>query len=170
MDKLGGWAIQESCYEFIKKTLPKGSTILELGSGIGTDYLSKHYKMYSIENYLEWVDKYDSTYIFAPIEFYNDKWTAPDLPGDDTSIQSGWYNPELVKNNLPESYDLILVDGPNGSFGRGGFLKHIDMFNTNVPIIFDDINRECEMQLMIKVAEHIKRKYYILDDKTGYIL
>jgi hypothetical protein len=170
MDKLGGWAIQESCYEFIKKTLPEGSAILELGSGIGTDYLSKHYTMYSIENYLEWVDKYNSTYIFAPIESYNDKWTAPDLPGEGTAKQSGWYNPELIKNNLPESYDLILVDGPNGRFGRGGFLKHIDMFNTNVPIVFDDIDRECEMQLMIKVAEHIKRKYYILDDKTGYIL
>lgn len=170
MDKLGGWAIQESCYEFIKKTLSEGSTILELGSGIGTDYLSKHYTMYSIENYLEWVDKYNSTYIFAPIESYNDKWSAPDLPGEHAPKQSGWYNPELLKNNLPESYDLILVDGPNGMFGRGGFLKHIDMFNTNVPIIFDDIDRESEMQLMIKVAEHIKRKYYILDNKTGYIL
>lgn len=41
-NNFGGWAIQESCYEFIKKTLPEGSTILELGSGIGTDYLSKH--------------------------------------------------------------------------------------------------------------------------------
>ena len=170
MNKLGGWAIQESCYEFIKKTLPEGSTILELGSGIGTDYLSKHYTMYSIENYLEWIDKYNSTYIFAPIESYNDKWTAPDLPGENSPKQSGWYNPELLKNNLPESYDLILVDGPNGMFGRGGFLKHIDIFNTNVPIIFDDIDRESEMQLMIKVAEHIKRKYYILDNKTGYIL
>ena len=65
---------------------------------------------------------------------------------------------------------MILVDGPNGSFGRGGFLKHLDFFNTNVPIIFDDINRESERQLMIKVSEKLNKPYYELDKYTGYIL
>lgn len=167
---LGGWAIQESCFNFIKEILPEGSTILELGSGIGTDYLSKHYKMYSIENYREWIDKYDSTYIFAPIKFYDSEWTTPDLPSEKGPHQSGWYDPAMIEGKLPEKYDLILVDGPNGMFGRGGFLKHLGMFNTNVPIIFDDINRPAEYEMMVKVSEIVGRPYRELDNNTGYIL
>lgn len=168
-ENLGGWSIQESCYNFIKSILPEGSTILELGSGAGTGYLSKHYKMYSIENYEEWINKYNSTYIYAPIKYYNDEWTAPNLPGEKGRSQIGWYDVDIIKSNLPDKYDLILVDGPNGTFGRGGFLKHLDLFNTNIPIIFDDINRE-EKELMIKVSEAIGRPYKELDKYTGYIL
>lgn len=170
LGKLGGWAIQESCYAFIKSILPEGSTILELGSGLGTGYLSQHYTMYSIENYYDWIDKYNSTYIYAPIKSYDNEWAAPELPGEHNQPQTGWYDPELVKNNLPDHYDLILVDGPNGLFGRGGFLKHLDLFNTNVPIVFDDVNRDPELQLMIKVSEKLNKKYEFVDKFTGYIL
>lgn len=169
MSDFGGWAIQESCFNFIKNTLPQGSTILELGSGIGTKHLAKHFKMYSIENYQSWVDKYDSTYIHAPIRYYDDVWTAPDLPGEGSPRQKGWFDPEIVAVSLPEEYDAILVDGPNGMYGRGGFLKHIDLFNTDILLIFDDINRESEMELMKAVAKKVGRPYTCLDDKTGYI-
>jgi hypothetical protein len=170
MNDFGGWAIQESCYNFIRQILPEGAVILELGSGIGTHHLSKHYTMFSIENYGEWIDKYKSTYIYAPIVYYNDKYPAPDLPGEDGHRQTGWYDYHLVKNNLPEHYDLILVDGPNGTFGRGGFLKHIEIFKHDVPIIFDDVNREPEKELMIKTSDYLKRPYTYLDRFTGYIL
>jgi len=170
MNKLGGWAIQESCYNFIREILPEGKTILELGSGIGTKYLAEHYTMYSIENYPEWVNKYDSTYIYAPIKNYNSDWVAPDLPGEHSERQVGWYDPEKLIGKLPESYDLILVDGPNGMFGRGGFLKHLDLFNPNVPIIFDDINRDAEYQMMVRVSEILGKPWVKLDTNTGYIL
>lgn len=169
MNNFGGWAIQESCYNLILKLLPEGKTILELGSGYGTEALARHYKMYSIENYIEWTGKFNSEYIFAPIKNYDQEWTTPDLPGDNTDIQVGWYDPAFLEGNLPEHYDLILIDGPNGMFGRGGFLKHLDMFNTDVPMVFDDINRDCEYQLMVKVAEKVNRSYTILDKYTGYI-
>lgn len=166
----GGWAIQESCYNFIRKILPTGSKILELGSGIGTHYLSEYYKMYSIENYMEWVDKYNSEYIHAPIKYYDSIYTAPDLPGEHSQPQTGWYDTFFLKDKLPESYDLILVDGPNGLFGRGGFLKHIELFNVNVPIIFDDVNREPELELMKAVSKVLNRPYEFVDSFTGYIL
>jgi hypothetical protein len=169
MSDFGGWAIQESCFNFIRETLPGGSTILELGSGVGTMHLAKHYKMYSIENYNAWVNKYNSTYIHAPIKYYDKDWTAPNLPGEDMPKQQGWFDPEIVAQNLPAEYDAILVDGPNGRFGRGGFLKHLNLFNTDVLLIFDDINRESEMELMKAVSEKIGRPYECLDDKTGYI-
>ena len=47
--------------------------------------------------------------------------------------------------------------------------KYIEKFNTNVPILFDDINRE-ERHLMVKVSELLGRPYIELDKYTGYIL
>ena len=74
--------------------------------------------------------------------------------------------------NLPESYDMILVDGPGGSYGRGGFFKYLDKFNTDVPILFDDINREAELDLMKCVSKKLNKPYHILkdDNALGYIL
>ena len=171
----GGWSINKECFEYIREILPSGKTILEFGSGFGTEQLSKHYKMYSIENYKEWVGKYDSTYIYAPIKQYEiagsdlfgdeDFFTAPDIPEN-----IAWYDPDIVKNNLPSHYDLILVDGPNGTFGRGGFYKYLDWFNTDVPIIIDDVGRDAERILMEKVSDAVGREYKVLsDNSTGVI-
>ena len=170
MEKLGGWAIHQSCYEFFRDTLQHGSTILEFGSGVGTGYLAQHFTMYSVENYPEWVGKYDSTYIYAPLKNYSDSWTAPELPGENGKKQTAWYDPDLVLNNLPEKYDAILVDGPRGKFGRGGFLKYLDHFNTDVLMVFDDISRKPELELMKAVSDKVQRPYFILDQHTGYIL
>tara|TARA_B100000035_G_scaffold312586_1_gene324398 strand:- start:451 stop:1005 length:555 start_codon:yes stop_codon:yes gene_type:complete len=184
MNKFGGWAIQESCYNLIREILPEGKTILEMGSGHGTDALSKHYNMISVENEKPWVGKYNSTYIEVPIRKYTnggiktqglfvdeDPYLPPDLPGEGTPRQSGWYDYKILGPKLESlSYDLILVDGPNGAIGRGGFLKHLDLFNTNVPIIFDDINRKAELQMMVKVSEILNKPCKKLDKHTGYIL
>ena len=129
--------------------------------------LSSYNKLY--------IGKYKSTYIHAPIrnyeiggsELFGDEefFTAPDIPE-----QKGWYDPDIVKKNLPTQYDLILVDGPNGRFGRGGFYKYLDWFNTDVPIIIDDVGRDAERILMEKVSETVGREYKILsDDVTGVI-
>ena len=187
MNKFGGWAIQESCFNLIRKILPDGKNILEMGSGYGTLALSKHYGMISVENQSEWIGVYNSNYIEVPIKEYEapyittkglfkaetttETYLPPDLPGENGPVQKGWYDHNILNEKLKGlSYDLILIDGPNGVIGRGGFLKHLDMFNTNVPIIFDDINREAEKQMMVKVSEILKRPYKKLDQNTGYIL
>ena len=177
----GGWSISEICFNYIREILPDGSTILEFGSGFSTEQLSKYYTMYSVENYQEWVGKYDATYIYAPIREYEiggsdifgdaDFWTAPeDIPGEQTAAQVGWYDPDIVKKNLPDKYDLILVDGPNGTFGRAGFYKHLEWFNTDIPIIIDDTHRDAERIMMEKISKSVGREYKILsDDVTGVI-
>jgi hypothetical protein len=162
---LGGWAIQENCFNLIKELLPAGGTILELGSGLGTHYLSQHYQMYSIENAPEWVGKYNSTYIHAPIKKYNSEWPAPPIVEN-----KAWYDPESLKDKLPAHYDLILIDGPEGQYGRGGFYKHLDLFNTDAIMIFDDIHRAPEYELMVKVSAKVGRPWIALDKYTGYIL
>ena len=180
----GSWSISEICFNYIREILPEGKIILELGSGWTTGELAKYYKMYSIENYKEWIDKYDSTYIYAPIrkyqkEFDKSWWNDVELnflapkgiPGENSVMQLGWFDPDIVKSQLPKEYDLILVDGPNGTFGRGGFYKYLDWFKKDVPIIIDDINRDGERALMEKISQKLDRNYMILDDKvTGVIL
>ena len=175
---LGGdnTSISETCFNYIREILPEGKTILELGSGWGTSQLSKHYKMHSIEHDPRFISHYNSEYIYAPIQPYNDKWVAPDVPEND-----GWYNVNSLKIFLPEiKYDLILVDGPPGYpnsmgngkvIGRAGFYKHLDLFNTNVPLIIDDVSREAEMILLKLVSEKLDRPYTVLsDNNTGVIL
>ena len=171
MSGFGGHSMNERCFNYIREILPEGKTILELGSGYSTGELAKYYKMYSIEDGKGWIDRYDSTYIHAPIVYYNTEFSDPEgIPH-----QNGWYNPDIVKSFLDkiEKYDLILVDGPNaGKYGRGGFYTYLDWFETDIPIIFDDANRGGERILMEKVSEKLNRDYIILDDDNtvGVIL
>ena len=60
----------------------------------------------------------DSNYIHAPLV---------KLDYDEEIVE--WYDPDIIKENLPENYDLILIDGPAGKKGRTGFLANIDLFN-----------------------------------------
>ena len=167
MSNFGGWAMAQSTYEHIRSILPEGKTILEIGSGFGTSQMAKHYKMYSIEATLSWVNKYDSTYIHAPIKMYDNGYPPPQIPGN-----KGWHDPKILSEVLPTiEYDLIFIDGPEGRYGRGGFLKHIGLFNTNVPMIFDDVNRPPELALMQEVSKVLGKSYNILQDRiTGIIL
>ncbi len=171
----GGSNISENCYNFIREILADGKNILELGSGWGTGKLAEHYKMISIEHDGRWIGQYDSDYIFAPIEWYDDDWTAPDIPGND-----GWYHVPTIERELEDrQYDMILVDGPPGypnynnsgkRIGRAGFYKHLNLFNTDVPIIIDDIKRKSERILMEKLSQKLNKPYLILDDEdTGVI-
>jgi len=143
-------------YKFITENFKPGLKILELGSGSGTKLLSEFYTMYSIEDESSYINSQPSTYFYAPYKSYDNVWTAPDgIPE-----QNGWYDPSYLIN-LPTDYDLILVDGPNGMKGRAGFLKHLDLFKTNIPIIFDDIYRKPEMLLMEKVVATLNKTFDI---------
>ena len=109
-----------------------------------------------------------TTYINCRSKMYDNEYTAPNLPGN-----KGWYHPDDLLDQLPKKYDLMLIDGPGGGkWGRGGFYKHIEHFNTDVPMVFDDIHREPELVLMKAVSTLVGRPYKILeaDGNIGYIL
>ena len=77
----GSASMTKDCVEYIKKILPKGSTILELGSGYGTTWLADAgYKMYSVENQPEWFDRFPNhtTYINCRSKPYDNEYTKPD--------------------------------------------------------------------------------------------
>ena len=52
-----------------------------------------------------------------------------------------WYNPEKIKNGLPEKYSLLIIDGPPSRIGRYGVLDFQDIFNWDCHILVDDTHR-----------------------------
>ena len=145
----GGWSIDEGLFDFIRSELPEGKVLLELGSGWGSGQFSQYYTVYSIEHNPRWLGKYDTNYIHVP-------------------IKNKWYNPDILKENLPDNYDLILVDGPPGFTGRHGFYTHLDLFKTNLTIIFDDVHRKAEYELMIRVGQKLQRNIVILNSDESH--
>lgn len=163
LSMFGGWAIDVECYQKILELLPAGKTILEFGSGHATDKLAETYTMYSIEHDGNWLNKYKSTYIHAPIV------------ADHNEPRINWYNPEAIKNNLPEHYDLILVDGPIGGLSpngmtRDGFRRNKHLFNLeNTIIVFDDIQRKPEMDSMNMLVKELGRRVEMFESGAGEI-
>lgn len=152
----GRGSIEKNCFDKILEILPSGKTILELGSGNVTQFLAKHFKMISIEHNSKWLNKCNSTYIHAPLVKYND--TDP-----------FWYDIKILQKELCKyHYDLILVDGPpdtplKNKNIRIGFYNNLHLFNTNCPMIFDDMQPgRLEKAMMIKVANKLNRKYEII--------
>ena len=123
---LDDWSITKECFDKIIEILPFGSTILEIGSGNATKLLSNFYKMISIESDNAWMNKYNSEYIYVPASKVTCK-----VFGVTT-----WLDVDILKSSLDgKKYDMLLVDS---GFDRVGIYHNIDIFNTNIPIIFDD--------------------------------
>jgi hypothetical protein len=153
----GGWSISKTLFDFINELLEPGSRIIETGSGWGTGELAKNFEMYSIEHDPHFINIHNSNYINAPIVEYSDD----SFPND-----TGWYDFDILKKELPKNYDLILVDGPLGTFGRSGFYRHFDLFRSDVPIILDDVDRKDELNLLKMVETKTGRKAVIHKDSS----
>jgi len=152
---LGRIDISNECQEFIKKIIPIGSTIIELGSGIGTKELVKNYKVYSIEQNARWIGYVpESNYIYAP-------------------LRNNWYDVNIIQSAMPTSYDALLIDGPQGA-GRLNMMDNLSLFSLldKIPIIIDDINRPEERELLEALSSHLNKPFSILenDHGTAYIM
>ena len=144
----GGWAISKQLFDWLLKALPKKSTILELGSGSGTEQLARHFRMVSVEHDPAYVGLYASTYIHAP-------------------IVKGWYDAAIVGkalSRLEVRYDLLLIDGPPQRFGRAGILRHLGLFDLTKPIVLDDVHRASERELLEVLAKRVGRRRKIFSD------
>ena len=142
------WAIGGGIRSAISQLVEDGAVIVELGSGYGTKKLVQRYTVWSIENDEKWVGFCEgANYIHAPI-----------IPDPDREIL--WYDSSILKANLPKAYDLILVDGPPGKFGREGLLSNFNLFRTDVPIIIDDTIRDQEAKIARELAYKLNRPLY----------
>jgi hypothetical protein len=126
-------------------------TVLMLGSGLGCLGMCErfNFKVYSLEEDIEYVDAYphENHHCFhAPLEFF---------------LDYEWYDTEVVRK-IPKDYDAIIIDGPI-SYGKNrvGFSKWLPLFDTDVHMVFDDINREHEYKVALSVAKEVKRELVI---------
>lgn len=130
------WMLPDEAVEFISRRVKPHWTIVELGSGKGSKALANlvpQGRLFSVEHDPTWVGVCgSSTYIHAP-------------------IRNGWYDADILREQLPPRYDCIVVDGPPGGIGRMGFLKNLELFR-DVPIIVDDAHRKPEFELAVAVA------------------
>jgi hypothetical protein len=156
--KFGHWSIDEAIFEYIKNTLPKGNTILELGSGYGTKRLAEAgYKMYSVEHDKDFVGQYDSTYLYAPLCRHKE---VRNLPG------RWWYSSDILSPQLRGiKYDLLLVDGPPK--WRAGFFKYRKLFDLNAIVLIDDYEREIERKMVNSLATELGRPYIVYGGGVG---
>ena len=136
-----GWMLPLEAFEWIFQTIPKGSNILEFGSGNGSQILSEKYQLWSVEHNQDWLGISRSNYIFAPIV---------DNAESTTVGEEGWYDPVLF-DSVPERVELIIIDGPPGAIGRTGicsFLQRLPKFKF---ILVDDTDRPAEKELSRKI-------------------
>lgn len=141
LDNLDNNAISREAFNWIQDTIPKGSTILEFGSGTGTIELSKLYNVITIEQDEKWLHKAIlATYIYAP-------------------IKNGWYDENIVFDNIGDDYKLIIIDGPWGTNLRPGIDKHWHKFNTDIPLLFDDTHRQEDRDHAISVAKQLNKSW-----------
>jgi hypothetical protein len=138
-NKLSSWSISEELIDWLVDNIPKKSTILELGSGFGTFYLTEHYNVYSVENDPNWVNKDPkSNYIYAP-------------------LVEGWYDVEILKKNLPKEYDVLIIDGPIRE-KRIGVMNNLNLFNFNCIVIVDDTHREIDKLICDEISKIYNKK------------
>lgn len=134
--------VSTEAIDSVFSALPRGATILELGSGLSTEIFAPHYKVHTVEHDLSWfTKKVDGVnYIHAPLVEYKPFFSDKEV----------WYNPEVLKKELPSHYDMIIVDGPTGSkFSRYGFVHNLSLFK-KCPVLFDDIHAVNVYMVMIE--------------------
>jgi hypothetical protein len=146
----GGGSITEAVFNDIRAILPEGKTILELGSGWGSGQLAKHYEVHSIEHAFQWTDMYHHNYIYAPLKEHKVQKNYPN--------SNHWYDTRVLRYAVPQvAYDLLLVDGPPRP-DRSGLVKYWGIFHTtDVPLVFDDIQRPDDRQVMVSIATLLKK-------------
>ena len=136
-----GWMLPDEVMSWIFVNIPKGSTILEFGSGQGSVKLSMHYDLISVEHNEEWIGLSSGEYIHAEII---------ENPISKRFGQKGWYDPKKLLD-LPSFVDVIIIDGPPGDVGRIGILDHIELLPAFKYCIVDDTDREEESLLLGKL-------------------
>ncbi len=157
----GGGSITTPLYKHLQKTLPEGKTILELGSGWGSSKLMEHWNLYSIETAEEWFKKFNPQSFLVPTRLV----PKSERESHDPKGIKGWYDLEILKKALQGlEYDLILIDGP--TYGRWEFPYNLNLFDTSVPMVFDDVNRLEGQTVIKKVSLLVERSYKIYFERS----
>lgn len=148
------WMLPAEAIDYIVENCTEKATVLEFGSGHGSQLLADNVTLYSIEHDESWIGATSSNYIFAPISentFSNEY------------EQRGWYDVDIVEENWPPSVGLVVIDGPPGTIGRFGILSVLHRLQ-HVPIILvDDVDRPDEHLLANYLSKSLGMSLTIYD-------
>ncbi len=158
--KFGGASIDIAAFEWLRSAVPEGGTILELGSGHSTEELCKFFTVISVEDNEEWVGiAPSSTYIHAPPKDYRSRYDWVRKEQAENPANRTWYDPDVLRKELPKDYDLLLIDGPYWSRQRIGFVEYMDLFRTDCAFLIDDAGRKAEGTMMRFISEQVGRPW-----------
>lgn len=136
-----GWSLTFETWNWIIQTIPKGSGVLELGSGRISESLSRRFRLSSIEHKPDFVGKYHDPrhYVHAP------------LSGD-------WYDASKIPQ-IKTDYELLLIDGPPATQAdRSKIIGNWRLFGNPRWVLIDDAHRESSR----RIAEYlITRENYL---------
>ena len=137
--KKTNWSICDGVIEAVRNLVTNDSTIVELGSGLGSKSLAEICTVYSIEHDERFLNLHDSVnYIHAPLV---------EIEPFSEFEETKWYDSQKLSENLPSKIDLVLVDGPPETYGRSGILNCLDIFGDDCIWIVDDVLREKDQKL-----------------------
>lgn len=119
--------ISKELFYCIRMMVPKGGTILELGSGPGStvELLDVGYDIKSIEhNPAYMIYNKPENYIYCPLQIFGGN-------------EQAFYQMDLLEGKLPD-YKALLVDGPDTESRMKYFNENIKYFNPKVHWFIDD--------------------------------
>ena len=135
-------------YYAIRLLVKPGSKVLELGSGRGsTPALAPIYDLRSIEHKPDFVGMYNNkeNYIYIPLG------------------EMSFYERSLIKK-IDFKYDLLLVDGPDEENRPEAFMNNCDLFDKNVPWVFDDYAyRQVWSDCMEETAKRTGKEFLVFN-------
>lgn len=141
LDIWGGWALSLDGAEYIAEQIKQHQpqTIAETGSGSSTLLLaSLSNNVYSFEHTRKY---YNNTKKLLDKHKQSVNLSLSEL----VETKHGWQYDTTPPNNI----DLLLIDGPQGWFGRGGVLyQFMPYLSDNFVVLLDDANRPKEQAIL----------------------
>lgn len=102
---LGGWGLHEKQLRLMSGDLKNTKTLVEFGSGASTQFYNDFMNEYDID-----IDV--TTFDNDPNYAYKGKYDRGSLNLSIVSVVDGFY--DITESNLPDSIDMVILDGPNG--------------------------------------------------------
>jgi hypothetical protein len=144
--------------------------ILECGSGLSTILVGIIAKSRGVEH---WALEHQEMWA-AKVKMYLDRYKIDSVILSQKSLRDygefSWYDPPLEA--MPESFALVICDGPPGSTkgGRYGLAKVMrDKLKPGCLILLDDAGREQELNIAKRWKEELGDIYEMIGEAKPYI-
>ena len=142
--KQTSWSVGAGILEAVRNLVTKDAVILEFGSGIGSKSLAEICNVFSVEHDENFLNLYDTVnYIYSPLV---------EMESSPEFMETKSYDFDIIRQKIPSSIDMVIVDGPPEYAGRSGLLSNLSLFNDECIWIVDDVLRPKDQKLANYIA------------------